>query len=61
MVIRRIQVALLGLVVLLFAIRVGDRELSGGSSSVVFGLMATSALSIGVLERYRAKAAGPRS
>ena len=47
-VIRWIQVALLVLVVLLVAFRVWTREHGGGSSSIVFGLMAASALSIGV-------------
>lgn len=56
-VVRWIQVALLMLVVLLAGFRVWEREHGGGSSSIVFGLMAASALSIGVLERYRANAA----
>ncbi|MGW7608042.1 hypothetical protein ACWGKW_12355 [Streptomyces sp. NPDC054766] len=58
-VIRRIQVALFCLVVLLVGFRVWEREHSGGSSSVLFGLMAASALSVGVLERYRANAVPP--
>lgn len=57
LVIRWIQVLLLGLVVLLVGFRVWERHHSGGSSSIVFGLMAASALSVGVLERYRANAA----
>ncbi|MGV4987926.1 hypothetical protein ACWC0C_42225 [Streptomyces sp. NPDC001709] len=55
--IRWIQVVLFGVVVLLVGFRVWEREHGGGSSSIVFGLMAASALSIGVLERYRANAA----
>ncbi|MFF4360263.1 hypothetical protein [Streptomyces sp. NPDC001604] len=55
--IRWIQVVLFGLVVLLVGFRVWEREHGGGSSSTVFGLMAASALSIGVLERCRANAA----
>ncbi|MFF3837503.1 hypothetical protein [Streptomyces sp. NPDC001930] len=50
------QVVLFGVVVLLFGFSVWEREHSGGSNSIVFGLMAASALSIGVLERYRANA-----
>lgn len=55
--IRWIQIVLFGVVVLLVGFRIWEREHSGGSSSITFGLMATSALSIGVLERYRANAA----
>ncbi|MFJ7965617.1 hypothetical protein [Streptomyces sp. NPDC096324] len=55
--IRWMQVVLFGVVVLLVGFRVWEREHSGGSSSIVFGLMAASALSIGVLEQYRANAA----
>lgn len=55
--IRWIQVGLFGVVVLLVGFRIWEREHSGGSSSIVFGLMAASALSIGVLGRYRANAA----
>ncbi|MFD3583249.1 hypothetical protein [Streptomyces sp. NPDC058683] len=54
--IRWIQVVLLGVVVLLVGFRIWEREHGGGSSSIVFGLMAASALSIGVLEHYRANA-----
>ncbi|MFF5281907.1 hypothetical protein [Streptomyces sp. NPDC013171] len=54
--IRWIQALLFGAVVLLFGFRIWGRD-SGGSSSIVFGLTAASALSIGVLERYRASAA----
>ncbi|MGQ4477815.1 hypothetical protein [Streptomyces sp. SAS_276] len=57
MTIRWIQVVLFGVVVLLVGFRIWEREHSGGSSSIVFGLMAASALSVGVLERYRANAA----
>ncbi|MER7537013.1 hypothetical protein ABTX77_19870 [Streptomyces sp. NPDC097704] len=53
--IRWIQVALIAVVVLLFGFRTWGRD-SGGSSSIVFGLMAASALSVGVLERHRASA-----
>ncbi|MET7899895.1 hypothetical protein [Streptomyces mirabilis] len=56
-VIRWIQVVLFGVVVLLVGFRIWEREHGGGSSSIVFGVMATSALSIGVLERYRANVA----
>ncbi|MET9588751.1 hypothetical protein ABZY10_37850 [Streptomyces sp. NPDC006539] len=52
-----IQVALLGLVVLLVSFRVWEREHGEGSNSIMFGLMAASALAIGVLKRYRANAA----
>ncbi|WP_326739898.1 hypothetical protein [Streptomyces sp. NBC_01022] len=55
--IRWIQVVLFGVVVLLVGFRVWEREHSGGSNSIEFGLMAASALSIGVLERYRVNAA----
>jgi hypothetical protein len=55
--IRWVQVVLFGVVVLLVGFRIWEREHGGGSSSIVFGLMAGSALSIGVLERYRANAA----
>lgn len=55
--IRWMQVVLFGVVVLLVGFRVWERDHGGGSSSIVFGLMAASALSIGVLERYRAYAA----
>ncbi|GAA3852026.1 hypothetical protein GCM10022403_099280 [Streptomyces coacervatus] len=55
--IRWIQVVLFAVVVLLVGFRIWERHNGGGSSSVVFGLMAASALSIGVLERYRATAA----
>jgi uncharacterized membrane protein len=54
---RWIQVVLFGVVVLLAGFRIWERHHGGGSSSIVFGLMAASALSIGVLERYRANAA----
>jgi len=55
--IRWIQVVLFGVVVLLVGFRIWERDHGNGSSSIVFGLMAVSALSIGVLERYRANAA----
>ncbi|MEU8028002.1 hypothetical protein AB0C13_05110 [Streptomyces sp. NPDC049099] len=55
--IRWIRVVLFGVVVLLVGFRIWEREHSGGSSSIVFGLMAASALSVGGLERYRASAA----
>ncbi|MFG2480620.1 hypothetical protein [Streptomyces fagopyri] len=55
--IRWIQVALFGVVVLLVGFRIWERDHGGGSSSIVFGLMAASALSIGALEHYRANAA----
>ncbi|GGY34876.1 hypothetical protein [Streptomyces tanashiensis] len=55
--IRWIQVVPFGAVVLLFGFRIGEREHSGGSSSIAFGLMATSAMPIGILERYRANTA----
>lgn len=55
--IRWIQVVLFGVVVLLVGFSFWEREHSGGSNSIEFGLMAASALSIGVLERYRANAA----
>ncbi|MFI5828727.1 hypothetical protein ACIA6C_16010 [Streptomyces sp. NPDC051578] len=54
---RWIQVALFGVFVLLAGFRILESHHGGGSSSIMFGLMATSALSIGVLERYRANAA----
>ncbi|MFH8621928.1 hypothetical protein ACH4A8_08465 [Streptomyces vietnamensis] len=54
--IRWIQAVLFGAVVLLFGFRIWEREHGGGSSSIVFALMAASALSIGVLERHRANA-----
>lgn len=58
---RGVQLALLGLVVVLAGLRFGDRDLRGDGSAIVFGVMAASSLSIGVLERYRARAAkGPR-
>ncbi|MFJ8229542.1 hypothetical protein ACIQ9E_06205 [Streptomyces sp. NPDC094448] len=53
--IRWTQAGLLGLVVVLFAVGIGEREPGGGSSSVMFGLTAASALAIGVLERHRAR------
>ncbi|MEW1544940.1 hypothetical protein [Streptomyces tsukubensis] len=53
--IRWMQAGLFALVVLLFAVGVGERESGGGSSTAVFGVMAASALAIGVLERYRAR------
>ncbi|MEW2624207.1 hypothetical protein [Streptomyces sp. NPDC048106] len=43
--IRWIQVVLFGVVVLLVGFRIWEREHGGGSSSIVFGLMAASALS----------------
>ncbi|MFB7329746.1 hypothetical protein [Streptomyces sp. NPDC056190] len=49
--IRWIQVVLFGVVVLLVGFRIWEREHSSGSNSIVFGLMAASALSIGALER----------
>ncbi|OIK24671.1 hypothetical protein [Streptomyces malaysiense] len=52
-VVRRAQFALLVVVVLLAGARVWEREHGDGSDSIVFGLMAGSALSIGVVERYR--------
>ncbi|MEU9157034.1 hypothetical protein AB0D59_42460 [Streptomyces sp. NPDC048417] len=55
--IRRTQAGLFGVVVLLVGFRIWEREHGGGSSSIVFGLMAASALSVGVLERYRVNAA----
>ena len=55
--IRWIQVVLFGVVVLLVGFRVWEREHGGGSGSIVFGLTAASALSIGVLEHCRANAA----
>ncbi|MEU9456955.1 hypothetical protein [Streptomyces sp. NPDC048277] len=54
--IRRIQVVLFGVVVLLVGFRVWERDHGHGSSTIVFGLMAASALSIGALERYRTNA-----
>ncbi|MEU9197900.1 hypothetical protein [Streptomyces hundungensis] len=54
---RWVQVVLFGVVVLLAGFRIWERHHGGGSSSIVFGLMAASALSIGALERYRANAA----
>ncbi|MFD1661610.1 hypothetical protein ACFSL4_26240 [Streptomyces caeni] len=55
--IRWIQVLLFGVVVLLVGFRIWERHHGGASSSIVFGLMTASALSIGALERYRANAA----
>ncbi|MBB4980905.1 MULTISPECIES: hypothetical protein [Streptomyces] len=55
--IRWIQVVPFGVVVLLFGFPIWEREHSGGSSSIVFGLMTASASSIGMLERYRANVA----
>lgn len=56
---RWIQVVLFGVVVLLVGFRIWERDHGGGSSSIVFGLMAASALSVSVLEHYRANAAKP--
>ena len=58
MAIRWIQVVLFGVVVALAGFRVWERDHGGASSSIAFGLMAASSLSIGVLERYRANTAG---
>ncbi len=55
--VRWIQALLFGVVVLAVGFRVWERGHGGASSSIVFGLMAASALSVGVLERYRANAA----
>jgi hypothetical protein len=55
--IRWIQVVLFGVVVLLVGFRIWEREHGCGSSSIVFGLMAAPALSIGVLEHFRANVA----
>ncbi|MFF4977975.1 hypothetical protein [Streptomyces sp. NPDC001083] len=54
---RSMQVVLFGVVVVLVGFRVWERDHGGDPSSITFGLMAASALSIGVLERYRANAA----
>ncbi|MFD8736573.1 hypothetical protein ACFV06_16900 [Streptomyces sp. NPDC059618] len=54
--IRWIQAVLFGVVVLAVGFRVWERDHVGASSSIMFGLMAASALSIGVLEHYRANA-----
>ncbi|MEU7339604.1 hypothetical protein [Streptomyces sp. NPDC007074] len=51
------QVVLFGVVVVLVGFRVWERDHGGDPSSITFGLMAASALSIGVLEHYRANAA----
>jgi hypothetical protein len=56
-VIRWVQVVLFAVVVLLVVFHIWQREHSSGSNSIEFGLMAASALSIGVLERHRAPAA----
>jgi hypothetical protein len=50
------QVALLGVVVLLVGFRIWQREDGGVPGTVAFGLMAASALAVGVLERFRASA-----
>jgi hypothetical protein len=55
--IRWIQAVLFGVVVVLVGFRVWDRDHGGAPSSITFGLMAASALSIGVLEHYWANAA----
>ncbi|MFD5544237.1 hypothetical protein ACFWIJ_42185 [Streptomyces sp. NPDC127079] len=55
--IRWIQAVLFGVVVVLVGFRVWDRDHGGAPSSITFGLMAASALSIGALEHYRANAA----
>ncbi|MER6244346.1 hypothetical protein [Streptomyces griseorubiginosus] len=44
-------------VVLLVDFRIWERHRGGSPSAIVFGLMAASALAIGVLERYLATAA----
>lgn len=54
---RSMQVVLFGVVVVLVGFRVWERDHGGDPSSITFGLMAASALSIGVLEHYRANAA----
>ncbi|MGW1070095.1 hypothetical protein ACWD4F_37025 [Streptomyces aureus] len=54
--IRWIQAVLFGVVVLAVGFRVWERDHGGASSSIAFGLMVASALSVGVLERYRANA-----
>ncbi|MET7572908.1 hypothetical protein ABZT04_31045 [Streptomyces sp. NPDC005492] len=54
MAVRWIQIVLFGVVVLLVGFHIWERHHSGGSSPIVFGLMAVSALSIGVLEQHRA-------
>ncbi|MFJ6838696.1 hypothetical protein [Streptomyces sp. NPDC091209] len=48
---------LFGVVVLAAGFRIWERDHGGASSLIVFGLMAASALSIGVLERYRTNTA----
>ncbi|MGW0964625.1 hypothetical protein [Streptomyces sp. NPDC002516] len=55
--IRWIQAVLFGVVVLAIGFRVWERDHGGASNSILFGLMAASALSIGVLERHRVNAA----
>lgn len=54
MAIRWIQVAILGVVVLLAGFRVWKRE---PADPIYLGLAATSVVAIGTLERYRANAA----
>ncbi|MCM2392160.1 hypothetical protein [Streptomyces albipurpureus] len=51
---RRVQIALLGLVVALVAVRISTDDLGSDTESALFGLTASAGLLIGALERYRA-------
>ncbi|MGW1746938.1 DAK2 domain-containing protein [Streptomyces sp. NPDC002092] len=59
MAVRWIQVVLFGVVVLLVGFRIWERDHGDGSSSIVFGLMAASALSIGVRDKTMIDAFSP--
>ncbi|MFE5853603.1 hypothetical protein ACFQ61_10370 [Streptomyces sp. NPDC056500] len=51
---RRVQLVLFALVVVLVAFRIMNDDLASADESALFGLTAVAGLLIGVLERYRA-------